>query len=47
MLATSPIMEVHHTLVCSCRGVHRVTDMEKFPVRISKMKLLSVGVSTG
>ena len=23
----------------SCRGVHRVTDLEKFPVRISKMKL--------
>ncbi len=22
-----------------CRGVHRVTDLEKFPVRISKMKL--------
>ena len=22
-----------------CRGVHRVTDLEKIPVRISKMKL--------
>ena len=22
--------------VCACRGVHRVTDLEKFPVRISK-----------
>jgi len=22
-----------------CRGVHRVTDLEKFPVQISKMKL--------
>ena len=27
------------TPVLICRGVHRVTDLEKFPVRISKMKL--------
>ena len=31
----------HHPLPFVCRGVHRVTDLEKFPVRISKMKLSS------
>ena len=36
-----------HVVLDDSRGVHRVTDLEKFPVRISKMKLLSVGVPQG
>ena len=29
---------------CMCMDVHRVTDFEKFPVRISKIKLIFVVV---